>query len=122
MNVSGLAFPKKWITLTNIAQSKLYSQVFNVFQFTKSIGRHIRQFVAVQVPELTKRKKRHKKLKSNSIMFICPFLFFILSAFLDRDEFQHKYGLLIDHKRTPPPRFLIRKRMGMLVENSKRNP
>ena len=56
----GSAFPNK-IDFINQPQNKRYSQVFNVFQFTKSIGRHIRQFVAVQVPELTKKKKRHKK-------------------------------------------------------------
>lgn len=44
--------------------------MFHIFQFTESIGWHIRQFVIVQVPELTRRKKRHRKLKSNSSLFV----------------------------------------------------
>lgn len=65
-----VSISQKKTTLTSIVQNKHYSQVFHVFQFTESIGWHIRQFVAVQVPELTRRKKRHKKLNCISSLFV----------------------------------------------------
>ena len=56
----GSAFPNK-IDFINQPQNKRYSQVFNVFQFTKSIGRHIRQFVAVQVPDVNQEEEASQK-------------------------------------------------------------